>query len=623
MLDFLRKGAQSAAVKVLFAVIIIVFIFWGVGTFRAGRVDLLARVNGEDITLKEYQALYQFRYQQLRQMFGDKVTPEFLKAISFREQVLEELIKRRLIEEAARKLDLSVTEEEIRLAIAQFPAFQEGGRFSFRRYRAILREMGLLPKDFEESVRADLLEARVRHFLTATVFAPEPEVRERYAFENQKLTVAYAEIPYTRCEKKVKVDPKELKAFYEKHREKYRSEERVKVSYVFFPYAQYQKKIKLTEETLRNYYEAQKDRFFEPEKRKVRVILVAAREGEKRKALARAEELRQKIKTLKDFERLARKFSADKLTAPLGGDLGYVKAGELFPQADRAVFSAREGELIGPVEGPQGYYLFWVEKIKPAGTKPFEEVKEKLAEELRRRKAREEAFAEADALYEKAVLAGSLKEAASREGLSLKEVGPFSRTSPPKPFEGREILESVFALEEGELSSPLETEEGVILFQVDKKEPSRILSFEEAREKVEKDFRRFRSQELCQKEAQEVLGRLQKAKGSAKVWRKEGLKLVEKVSRRKDLATGHLPEAVARAVAGVASPGILKEPACGPRACYLVWVKKVQPADFSDWEKEKEVLTHLLTQEKRQALFEAWYRELRKKAEIKLYKELP
>ena len=195
MLDFLRKGAQSIAVKILFAVIIIVFVFWGVGTFQAQRVDVLARVNGEPITVKEYQTLYQFRYQQLRQMFGEKLDEDFLEAIRFREQVLEELIKRRLLEEAARRLKLTVTEEELRLAISQLPAFQEEGRFSIRLYQAVLRDMGLLPKDFEETVKADLLEARIRHFLTATIFAPETELRERYAFENELLRLAYVEKP--------------------------------------------------------------------------------------------------------------------------------------------------------------------------------------------------------------------------------------------------------------------------------------------------------------------------------------------------------------------------------------------------------------------------------------------
>lgn len=623
MLDFLRKGTQSTAVKLLFAVIIIVFVFWGVGTFRAQRVDVLAKVNGEPITLNEYRALYQFRYQQLRQMFGDKLNEEFLKAIHFRQQVLEELIKRRLFEEAARRLKLTVTEEELRFAISQLPAFQEGGHFSFRRYRAVLRDMGLLPKDFEESVRADLLSARLKHFLTATIFAPETEVRERYAYENERLKLAYVERPYTACEKKVKIAPEELKAYYEKHRERYRSDERVKVVYYFFPYERYQKRISITEEELQSYYEAQKDRFFEPEKRKVRMIFIKAKPGKKREALSRAEALKEKIKGLKDFVKLARKFSDDKTTASLGGDLGYVKAGELFPTADTLVFAAKEGEVVGPIEHENGYYLFFIEKIRPAGTKPLAEVKETLKEELIKKRAREEAFSAADTLYEKAVLAGGLREAAQKEKLKLSETGFFSRQKPAKPFTRPEILETVFSLEEGELSSPIDTGKGVILFQVEKKEPSRILSLEEAKDRVKADLVKEKARELCRQEAEAFIKEVQKVKDPKSFFEKRGFQIFQRESRRKELLTSHLPEVIARAVAARAAPGIVPEPVCGSQACYIVWLESLKPADFSDWEKEKEILSHILTQEKREAYFQAWYRNLREKAEIKLYKELP
>ncbi len=622
MLDFLRKGAQSTAVKILFGIIIIVFVFWGVGTFRASRVDLLARVNGQPITVKEYQALYEFRYRQLRQMFGDQVNEEFLKGLHFREQVLEELVKRRLLEEAAERLGLMVHPREIQWAIAQFPAFQEGGRFSFRRYRAVLREMGLLPRDFEESVKADLLEARIRHFLTATIFAPETEVRERYAFENQVLRVAYAALPYTLCEKEVKVSEKELRDFYQKNRDKYRKEPRIKVAYVFFPYRDYRGKLQVSEEELRNYYEVEKDRFFEPERRKVRMILLKAEPGKKQATLKKAENLVRKIKGVKDFSVLARKYSQDEATAESGGDLGLIKAGELFEAADQAIFSAKEGAVLGPIEGPEGYYIFLVEKILPAGARPFEEVKDQLREELLRRRAREAAYEAADELYQKAVLSGSLARAAAREDLKLRRA-TFGRRNPAAPFDRRELLEAVFSLEEGEISAPLETEEGVILFQVEKKEPAQIKSFEEARKEVLRDLRRQKGAERCRERARKILEEVRQAKKPGKILLHRGLKLTEKTLRRKELLTGGLPQVVARALGGRMDKGFLSEPACDSESCYLVEVREVRAADFSDWEKEREILFHVLTQQKRAAYYQAWYQNLRQKAEVKILKEWP
>ncbi len=619
MLDFLRKGATSWAVKILFLIIIIVFVFWGIGTFRASRVDLLAKVNGEPITVKEYRALYQFRYQQLRQMLGERLNEELLKSLRFREQVLEELIKRRLLEETARQMGIKVSPEEVRLAIAQLPAFQANGAFSFARYQAILRDMGLLPKDFEESVKADLLESRIKHFLTAPVFAPETEVRDRYRYENEVLRVAYVEQPHETCIKEVKVDPKEVQAFYEKNKERYRSPEEVKLLYYLVPYES--EKIKVTEEEVRNLYEAEKERFFEPEQRKVRSIFLKAKPGKKKEALAQAEKLKGQIKTLENFETLARKYSNDSKTASLGGDLGFIKRGELFPEAEEALFSASEGELVGPIEHKEGYYLFWVEKIKPAGPKPLKEVREKLEKELRERKAREAAFEKADQLYEKAVLAGGLKEVAAKEGLKLKETSFFSRRNPPVLFSKPEILDSALALEKGEISSPVDVGKGLLLFQVLDKHPSQILPFEKVRARVEKDWKREKAREVCRQKAERLLKEAPRS-SLEKFFAHKGFKVVEKTKRRKELLTGHLPQVIGQALAGKAQPGPLPEPVCDQRNCYLVWVKEVQPADFSDWKKERKVLFHILTQQKREAYFRAWYQDLRQKAEIKLYQEL-
>ncbi|MBX6422192.1 SurA N-terminal domain-containing protein [Thermosulfurimonas sp. F29] len=621
MLDFLRKGAQSTAVKILFAVIILVFVFWGVGTFRASRVDVLARVNGKPITVREYQLLYEFRYRQLRQMFGNRVDEDFLKNMHFREQVLEELIKRRLLEEAADRLGLSVHPREVQWAIAQIPAFQEGGRFSFRRYRAVLRDLGILPRDFEENVRADLLEARIRHFLTATIFAPETEVRERYAFENQVLRIRYASLPYATCERGLKVTEEELRDYYRKHREEYRTEPRVQVAYVFFPYARYRGKIKVSEEELKAYYESEKDRFFEPERRRVRMILIKAEPGKKAAALKKAEALAEKIKTLTDFERMARRYSQDRATAKLGGDLGVVKPGELFKAADQAVFSAEEGRVVGPVEGPQGYYLFYVQKILPAGTRPFREVKTELEKELLRRKVHEAAYEAADDLYQKAVLSGSLPEAAAKAGLKVKEVS-FTRKKPPEILSGKELLEAVFSLEEGEISSPVEAGGGVILFQVEKKEPSRIMTFSEARRFVRRDLIREKAAERCRKRASELLKELSGKKSLSEAAHR-GFKVVERTLKRNELFSGEIPRAVARALGGRTDPGLLDRPACDGEACYLVQLAEVRPADFSNWDEERTVLFHVLTQEKRAAYYRAWYRDLRRRAKIKLYKELP
>ena len=58
MLNTLRKNAGSWMIKVLLFAIVIVFIFWGVGTFREQRGGRIALVNGQTITYDEYVKSY-------------------------------------------------------------------------------------------------------------------------------------------------------------------------------------------------------------------------------------------------------------------------------------------------------------------------------------------------------------------------------------------------------------------------------------------------------------------------------------------------------------------------------------------------------------------------------------
>ena len=57
MLDGIRANAQSWGVKLAFGIIIVVFVFWGIGSYT-GPKGLVASVNGRNITEVEFQRAY-------------------------------------------------------------------------------------------------------------------------------------------------------------------------------------------------------------------------------------------------------------------------------------------------------------------------------------------------------------------------------------------------------------------------------------------------------------------------------------------------------------------------------------------------------------------------------------
>ncbi len=627
MLDFLRQRAGSWMVKALLGAIIIVFVFWGVGTFRTRQADILAKVNGQIITFTEYRALYAQRLEQLQRMFQGRLSEEMLRQLNLPQQVFEDLVRRVLFAQTAKEMGVSVTPDEVRLAISQIHAFQTNGRFDPQRYRLLLRELRLTPQEFEEQVKAELLAAKLRHLFTAPIRATENEVREHYEFQNEKLVLAYVKIPIKECEAEVKVSEEELKHYFEAHKERYRTPLKIKLAYYLVPFEEVKKKLKISEEEIKAYYEAHKEEYHEPEKRKLRHILITKKPGEDDEAFfKRAQAIRQKIKSPEDVARLAKEYSDDPHTKEKGGELGYLTKDEVFPGLAEAIFSAKKGEILGPLRSSLGYHIILVEDIKPESYRPLKEVKGEIEKKLKEEKLKHAAWEEANKIYDQIILLGGLEAWAKKSGKEIAETGLFDPQHPPKgPAGSPEVVAAALKLEEGELGPPLETPEGIIIFKVEKRDEPHIPPFEKVKDRVKEDYVREKARELCGKKAEELLAALKETQDPESVLKEKGLKLkkTEPVAR-KNLFQSGLPLPVAQAARGLGKEGEwFGEPIWAQEAYFLLRLVAVKPADPQGLAKEKERLFEELTLTKRQEAFSAWYRHLREKAEIKLLHELP
>ena len=78
MLDGIRANAQSLGVKLAFGIIIVVFVFWGVGSYT-GPKGLVASVNGKNITEVEFQRAYAMMEDNLRRSIPN-MTQEMLES---------------------------------------------------------------------------------------------------------------------------------------------------------------------------------------------------------------------------------------------------------------------------------------------------------------------------------------------------------------------------------------------------------------------------------------------------------------------------------------------------------------------------------------------------------------
>jgi len=181
MLDFLRKKKRSWVITLFLAIIVLVFVLWGVGSYvNEPRLESVAEVNGEVISQRELEVHYQRLVELYRGLFKGTLTQETLRGLNLRGAIVEELVQKRLLLQEARRLGLEVSDEEIMEAIARAQEFQVDGRFSKNRYLQVLlaglcfsEEMGhlfvLLVSDraVEKTERDSLVRKHFHVFLLA------------------------------------------------------------------------------------------------------------------------------------------------------------------------------------------------------------------------------------------------------------------------------------------------------------------------------------------------------------------------------------------------------------------------------------------------------------------------
>lgn len=154
----------------------------------------------------------------------------------------------------------------------------------------------------------------------------------------------------------------------------------------------------VTEAEARVYYDSNKDQFTQPQQYEVRHILLATQgksgEPARVEAQAKAEALSvlNQLNQGKDFAVLAQEKSEDPGSASNGG-LYTFKNGDAVPEFEKAALALKPGEITRmPVKTEFGYHVIKLEKIIPAATSSFEEVKAGIIKDLNE-KARQDKFA--------------------------------------------------------------------------------------------------------------------------------------------------------------------------------------------------------------------------------------
>lgn len=600
MLKFLRKGATSLYVKLFLAVIVIVFIFWGIGSFTSERKNLVAKVNGIPITLKEFQEYYNFQLSRLKQTFGE-LSAKDLAALRLKEQVLEELIKLKLLEDQAKKLKIKITPVEVTYAISQIPSFQENGRFSTTKYQYILRELGISPDFFEKLIKSDLIYQRLKLLLTAPIIVSEEEVKEYLRYNKQTLEILEILLPLNACIQKVTFSDKDLENYYLAHRDIYKEEEKVKLTYLFIPY---ESKVKVTEEEIKRYYEENIEKFKVSSRVKLKRIFVSANQPN---AFEKAQAIKSQLKSLSDFSKFGTPESE------------WFEESALPEPIREIIKASHPKDIIGPLKIHSGYLILGVEEIQPQRILKLSEVESEIRKSLEKEKIINEAKEKANKLYAEIIKANSLSIWAKENNIALKETGWLTQRELSEKFNNFKFAQKVFTSPKGEFFTPIETSQGILLAEIKDKKAERTLSFEEAKEKVKNDFLNDKGKELCENKAKFLIAELkskEKITPNNPILKDFNTKTIR--IHRYELKENFSP-LIYQELMNVGTIKLIEAPFWEKDVLKIFYIQNILPFEEEIKENEISEASFDLLREKREIWFKTWYQLLREKAKVKIY----
>lgn len=452
MFDLIHRHKNLT--QIIMGVVTLPFLFFGTYQYFSGRGDstTVADVGGNKIAQNDFDEALRGQEQRMRQALGGRFDSSMLDNPAVRFELLDQLIDQRLLENRARSEHFSVTDNELRRFIAGLAPFQVDGRFSATRYSEVLAGQGMSPLGFEQRVRGELVLNQLQQPIVAGSFAAKSTVSHYLALLDQTREVATATIAAAPLESAIKVSDADVKAYYEKNRAAFETPELAKIEYLTLSQGALASQMSVTPEEIRQAYEAGKRQYTTQEERSASHILIAvkpdASAADKAAAKQKAEEILAKARAHPDdFAALAKEYSQDPGSAQQGGELGSFARGSMVKPFEDAVFGAKVGDIVGPVETNFGYHIIKVTGIKPGHVQSLDEVKGRIEAEIRKQKAAEK-FATLAEQFQNVVYeqADSLAGAAKALGLEVKTSDLMTRAQIQALAQGSEkFVKAVFS----------------------------------------------------------------------------------------------------------------------------------------------------------------------------------
>lgn len=616
MMDSLRTAANSLVLKIIFGIIIVSFILTGVsGYLIGGSANYAAKVNDQEISRGQFENAFAGERNRMQQQLGDQFSElaaneGYMK--NLRQQTLNRLIDEALLDQYARDLGLSISDDQVKKAIFSTPAFQNDGKFDNTRYNSIVNQMGMTPDQYAQALRNQLTTQQLINAVVGTDFMLKGEADELATLVSQQRVVREATFDVNALAAKQQASDEEVKSYYEQNKNNFTAPEQFRVSYIKLDAAAMQENA--TDAEIQSYYDQHQDQFTQPQRNRFSVIQT--------KTEADAKAALDELNKGTDFATVAKEKSTDIISAKNGGDMGWLEEGTTPDELKNAGLKEK-GQLSGVIKSSVGFLVVRLDDITPATTKPLADVRDDIAAKVKQEKALDGFYA----LQQKVSDAASndnesLAGAEQAAGAKAVTTGWFGHDNLPEELNFKPVADAIFngglVGENGTpgSNSDIITVDGdrAFVLRVSEHKPEAIKPLDEVKDQITALVKHNKAVQQAKLDAEKLLAELKAGKGDEAL-KAAGLSFGEAKTLSR---TGQDP--ISQAAFGLSLPAKDK-PSFGiandmQGNVVVLALDEVKAGTMP--EAQKKAMVQGITQNNAQIAFEALMSNLRKEAKIKL-----
>ncbi len=627
MLDRMRR--HKSWLKWSLALVVLTFVVFFIPNFTmsgASTVEVLASVDGEDITVREFQRRYTNQLQAYRNAYGAQMNEQLLRQLGIEQQILQQLVDEEAMVAEARRQGISVNDVEIRERILAIPAFRENGQFiGEARYRQLLQfnNPPMTPADFEDNLRRALLVDKLRNAVTGWMSISGAEATQEYRRRNEKIKLAVVPLTPEAFRAQVSVTDADLAGYFDKRQETYRIGEKRKIRYAVVDVDQVRQQLAVPEAELDAQYKQNIAQYSTAEQIRASHILFKTEAKDEAAVKAVAEGVLKRVKAGEDFAALAKQYSEDESNNSRGGDLDYFGRGTMVPEFEQVAFALKPGDVSDPVKTSFGFHIIKLVDHRQASTRPLAEVRTEIGEQLKWQKAQQQAEQTAKSLEAQMKTAADLDRIARERGLHVQDTGLFLRDDPidglgPSP----EVAAQAFQLADGAVSPALRVSRGWVFVTPTGKQDPYLPQLTEVESRVRDDLTRERAAEIAKAKAAAIGALLKSAGDFAAAARKAGLEV-----KTTDLITRNSPlpdigvSADIDKVAFALPTGGVSDPISTPQGTAIVRVVEKEAVTDAQVASGLDQLREELVSQRRDRFFSGYMVKAKEKLKIQIHQD--